>query len=393
MNGRRLVEFARATLIAAALALPTAQPAARVLEPRATLTTATGSLEAALEIDGKSRGYLRITDASGSVVQRTKLVTHRQVLPLLIDRRLSPLWPALLDWAGPSLERLRARMLADSEAAFARGKKAYGEEIAPFLTGKAGAIGERAVLLFVTGSPDRAIAMLQDATAGWDRARSWDKDEQGLLLNMLGSLLSQRGRTEEADRVFASAPEQLGPGSHLLNTMATHGFLLAEAGLYQQALDVVDATAAQYKAKAKTINGMLRTIPGSERYFAATRGCALSGLGRLGEAEAALKPVLATGEPRSLLWKVEESNSEIRIRTFLCLKDADRLAQEIVKSVAAAPVAPAAVMFLQPRYSRPGVDTTVWASVRADPRMVAALTPIARPLPPELVPALNDWAD
>jgi tetratricopeptide (TPR) repeat protein len=379
-------------LVAAALVLPTAHPAAKVLEPRATLTTPTGRLEAALEVDGKGRGYLRITDPSGSVVECTKLVTHHQVLPFLIDRRLSPLWPALLDWAGHSLDKLRSRMLADSEAAFARSKKAYGEEIAPFLTGKAGAIGERAVLLFMTGSPDQAIDNLRDATGGWSGTRSWDNYEQGLLLNMLGSLLSQRGRTEEADRVLASVPEQLGPGSHLLNTMATHGFILAEAGRYQQALDVVNATAAQYRAKAKTIDGILRTIPGSERYFAATRGCALSGLGRQNEAEAALKPVLATSEPKSLLWKVEESNSEIRIRTFLCLRDSDRLAQKIVNSVAAAPVAPAAVMFLQPRYSRPGTATAVLASVRADPRIAEFLTPIARPLPPELVPALNDWA-
>jgi hypothetical protein len=38
------------------------------------------------------------------------------------------------------------------------------------------------------------------------------------------------------------------------------------------------------------------------------------------------------------------------------------------------------------------MNRTVLSGARRDPKVVTALTPITRPLPPELVPALNDWA-
>ena len=133
------------------------------------------NLKARLEVDKKNRGYLRVTDPGGRVVKRVKLVTHQQVLPLLIDRRLEPLWPDLLEWAGPSLERLRARMLADSDAAFARGDKAYGEEVAVYAFGKAGTVQERAMLLAITGTPERAVALLRDAISRWPTEKAWDR--------------------------------------------------------------------------------------------------------------------------------------------------------------------------------------------------------------------------
>jgi tetratricopeptide (TPR) repeat protein len=392
MNGSGLARFAHAMLVAAALVLPTAHPAAKVLELRATVTTPTGRLEAALEVDGKGRGYLRITDPSGSVVERTKLVTHHQVLPLLIDRRLSPLWPALLDWAGPSLDKLRSRMLADSEAAFARDKKAYGDDVVAYVEGSAGSLEKRAVLLNLTGSPERAIALLQEATSNWPATRKRGETDQGMLLSMLAGQLFEQGKVDEADRVLTGAPEQLGSVSHLLNTMATHGLMLAEAGRYQQALGVVDATAGQYRSYARSLIGMLSTIPGTQRYFAVTRSCALAGLGRAAEAQAALKPVLGDPEPTSLVHKVPASNSELRLRAFSCLRDPAAFAAAAVQNVTEDSVAPAALVLLQPEYRRGSMNRTVLSGARRDPKVVTALTPITRPLPPELVPALNDWA-
>jgi hypothetical protein len=174
MNGKRLVEFARATLIAAALALPTAQPAASVLEPRATLTTATGSLKAALEIDGKSRGYLRITDASGSVVERPSSS------PIARCSRSDrpPLVAAMAGAAG--LGGAVAGAAARSDAGRQRsgvcaGQEAYGEEIALSLTGKAGAAGERAYLLFVTGCPIEPSPCCRMRPPVGPQRGSWDQ--------------------------------------------------------------------------------------------------------------------------------------------------------------------------------------------------------------------------
>ncbi|HEX8256928.1 MAG TPA: hypothetical protein VF589_04795, partial [Allosphingosinicella sp.] len=43
-------------------------------------------------------------------------------LSLLADRRVEPLWPAILAWTGPTMERLRDRRLAAARAEVAGGR-------------------------------------------------------------------------------------------------------------------------------------------------------------------------------------------------------------------------------------------------------------------------------
>jgi tetratricopeptide (TPR) repeat protein len=261
------------------------------------------------------------------------------------------------------------------------------------MSGEAAMYQERARLLARVGRSAEAITLLRKVTEEWTPGKAWGRNEQGMLVTSLADLLVAQGRLEEADRLLVAAPQRLGPGSHLLNIMATHAFILADGGRYREALAIVEATAQQYEATSKTIGGMLNTIPGSERYFAGIRGCALAGLGRKAEAEAALVPVLGTKEPGSLLYRVPESNGEVRLRIYACLRDRAAYAREIVASITADPAGPTTLALMQPAVKTALVDPALLAATRSDPQVVAALSPTARLLPPELVPALNNWAN
>lgn len=365
---------------------------AQAAEPqavRSTILSGKGPLTVELVIDKRERATLRATGADGKKVKEIKLVTPAEVLPLLVDRRLAFLWPTLTNWAGPSLERLSARVLADSDAAFARGKKAYGNDVLPYWSGKAGARYERVLLLLQTGRAEQGLALLQQTVAKWTPQNSWDCDEQGGLINSLAGRLAERGRVDEADRLLAAAPQTLGPGSHLLSAMTSRGLILAHSGRYQEALTAADAASQAYEAYAKSIGGMLRTIPGSERYFAAIRGCALAGLGRTAEAQAALVPVLGAREPGSLLHEVPETNNEIRLRTYACLRDRPAFAREIVANIESDPIAPIGLVLMQPDVNSGYIDPALLNATRSDPQVVAALSSIVRSLPSEFVPLLR----
>ena len=392
MIGVRQLLGLAATLVTAAGA--TAAVQAAPVRIAGSIAGPHGPISVELAIDGSDGAVLRTTQPGrDGLVDRERLVSPDKVVPLLIDRRLAFLWPALIEWGGPGLERLRQRMLADSAAAFAKGKTAYGSTIVQGMTSRVAAYQERAFLLRAAGERERAIALLREATDDWVSAKKWGRIEQSILLVALANLIAQEERTEDADRLLAEAEGRLGPGIHLLNILVNRASILTRSGRYREALEIADSGAERYTAHAKTIGGTLTTVPGSQRYFASIKACALAGLGRAAEAREALAPALADREPRSLVLKVAQSNSEVRMSAFLCMRDRNALASEVVANVAADPIMPAAFVLMQPAVKLPLTDHAFLAEVRGDPQVIAALRDVARPLPPELVPALNDWRD
>jgi hypothetical protein len=209
--------------------------------------------------------------------------------------------------------------------------------------------------------------MLQDATAGGAAARVvGSMTEQGLLLNMLAVCCRSAEGRRRLTAYSQAPPSSLGQVRTCSIRWRPTAIMLAEVGSVSAGARRRGRDRGAVQGKGRNDGRHAAHDPRFGAVLRGDSGLRLVGSGASGEAEAALKPVLATGEPRSLLWKVEESNSEIRIRTFLCLKDADGLAQEIVKTMAAAHVAPAAVCSCSRLLTTRGGHGRV-ASVRARP--------------------------
>lgn len=386
--------------LASATGAVAAEPGASEVKARGVVAGAEGPLTVELLIDRRShatlrllRGDARAPEAPPRELKRSPLPTSAEVIPLLADQRLSFLWPALTEWAGPSLERLRRQMLEESELAFQRNRTVFGHALAGSLSGKAAAYAERAVLLSRAGQLEAAIAVLKQAVDRWLSEKGWGRTEQSILVAILSGRLAEAGRTDDALRLLRSAEEQVGPGSPMLNLIVNRASLLARSGRYAEALEVIDPGAQRYAAYKKTIGGWISAAPGGERYFAASKACALTGMGRAAEAKDALAPALAPTEPHSLLWDIAETNSEVRIRAYLCMHDSQALAAEMAVNVAATPVAPAAVVLMQPAAQALPEEARTLDEVRRDPRALAAVRDVMRPLPAELAPALNGWRE
>jgi hypothetical protein len=331
------------------------------------------------------RAILVIEPEAGLPVT-TRLDSPDRVLALLADTRAAPLWPELIKWAGPSLERLRERRLAAAEEAWRQGRIAY-----PLKSTAESAAAARTTALFQyagaleeAGEGAKAQALLREHLAALPLKTAEQRFQWSLAAISLANSLYRTGDVKGAVAVSEHAQAVLGDSPFALNPAVNRAAYLAETGSYAEALAGIEQAQARFE---KTTEKSDEGIAGSERQFGWIRACALAGLGRSQEAQRALAPVLTEQEPSDRDFLLE-SNFSIRFRAMRCMRDKEAVVRALVADIERAPVAPGAFLLLQPGLRRPWL-TRFWEIVRSDPRIKAATAGRMRQLPPEFEAVMN----
>ena len=378
----------RRLAIAAALVWSTSAGVAQVaLQPRpvsdkASFTIDAKPYQAAFTSTNADDGIIVAANAKG-IKTIVSLESYDEVLAALSDRRLAPLWPTILDWAGPDLGRIRTRWLAAARDKFQR-------PIEPFLRDwmsekdKAWQRRDAEVrsyrryrdyvrALFDAGDSARAFAVLDEAAAlpplvsdrGYESGRTWIA---------IANLKWKMGDVGGALAAIARGRATLGGDAYPFvgNLDANAAFYLVSSGQYQAALTLFD----QFKA-AKP-KGTMRS---GELEWSGIQACALSGLGRAADATKAwrrLYDAAATGA-KSLERTIFCSSAPMMtIRYFNRL-----LADQHLLNIPA--------LRLQPDRHGPQIEQSAVESVRRDAAVSALFHATQRDLPAALWPALNEW--
>jgi hypothetical protein len=314
------------------------------------------------------------------------------VLALLADKHWQFLWQPLTDWAGPTLEPMRDRMLERLRRANAAGFPQFG----------AGDTGESAVgyktqaLLQLTaflsrvGRGAEAEALLQERLAAMplkltssSRVFEWQAVAQAIAYS----------RANRGD--FAGAIEQeemiertLRGHTYALNATINRAAHLVRSGRYQNALDALSLVDKALAAELETTGKNKDVVPGSNRQFAWIRSCALEGLGRHQEAEVAFAPLNDDDEIKDRGFVIESTES-LRFRGHVCMRDVSWLKPHLANELKDDLTVQAALMF-QPEFKVRVYETT-WESLRADPELTRLASERTRELPHAMAAALNGW--
>ena len=335
-------------------------------------------------------GLLRLRRENGYVLQVVELNEPLLVLRVLADQRMAALWPAILDWAGPGLEKI-----ADAAALRARAAWRLGYEVEPKNTAESSVRAPtRALLqysntLLASGRRDEAAALLRGTLAEPLRRGNWAAAERAMLRLRLANLLSNSGDTENALAELARGEAEAKGTAYAINFMVNRAAFLAEAGRYAESLTAVERGSAAFHGK---ISGGGERIEGSDRFFDWIRACALKGLGRTAEAEALAARVRAAPPPVGDGFVVQ-SNLGVNFRADRCLGDHEGLVRDMLEAMDGPALASSAWLVMQPAYRDERRDAPLLEAMRRDPRVIAALAGRMRVLPPELVPALKQWRD
>lgn len=357
-----------------------AEPAQGGIRTLATISFAGGGRIAAADLIfvPDDRLFLRTRDAAGGKIKGIEIATVDAALEVLADRRLAPFWPALLEFAGPDLARLRDRSLARTEAGTRLGMPQASattmRELA-LAEGWALAAIQRLEAMVQAGRFDEGMSEAKAALAAAS-ARSEDSS-RFMLRSSLAWYLAGRDRTDEGLAVLEQGEKNLRVPLYAVNYWLTRAAILAGAGRYGESLALADATIARIGKRR-----MGDIYWDAHFHFAWIRACALKGLGRGAEA-ASLLPAIAAADAEL---------APHRLRAYACLGDESALAAELVRQLGDEEMPASAAWLLQRVGSsrEPGSEIFRRAASRADVR--AAFDARARTLPAELGPAMRHWS-
>lgn len=377
-----------------ATARPVVDPA-RVSDPAlrvsGTVTAGVDSFAVALFIKGEV-AEVRVRRARDGEEQRFPVTEPASALLILADQRLAFLWPALTAWAGPSLEGLRARALANIRRRWQDGwSAAPGSPTESSVRPRTRALLQYARALWSLGQRDEANGLLRARLAANERSSDWDRAEYSMVTVVLANQLYADDDAPAADALHKETERALAGTGYAINATINRAILAVEQGRYAEGLALVDDAFAAFQVVAgKTRVDKGEAIPGSLRQFAWIKSCALHGLGRASEAVVWMRPVMAEAEPRGGGF-ILNSNSSVRVRAFMCMHDAGAVADEMVKRIEDTSLSPNELVTLQPTFHRARWNPATLAAVRADPRVQAALAGRMHVLAPELALAVNGW--
>ena len=342
--------------------------------------------------------YLVIDPAYAGVIATEKgvflggwpLSTPSEVLRVLADRRLAFMWPALEAWAGPGLEPMRARMLADAQARFRNGAPRPAQGTAESSVRPATrALLQLASELDGAGRTAEAIALLRDRLAKPPGKGDWQQSEFAMISLRLATIHYGRGNMAGAIEALQAAGQGLPESRYSLNFDVNRASYLVQGGQYAAGLELIDRTLARYAGELgeKWTPGEDQ-VPGSMREFALIRACALKGLDRRQEAKAELDALLSAPEPSDPVF-VLTNNATLRFRALLCQRDVEALASFVADALNGPAVADGLMLWLQRDFETPHLEPALVQAVRAHPKVTAAAAARVRPLPPELSAVLN----
>jgi hypothetical protein len=361
-------------------------PLAGYVKASSWVSTKKGPTFVELLIDPHSAA-LRLRTATNQAPDLRILDSPTEVLKLLADKRMEFLWQPLSDWAGPTLEKMRDEQIARLRAAAARGEA----DLPPSTTGestvrpKIRALLQLADFLIDVGQCDEAERMLQQqlATMKVRSDSSWNAIEWFSVAAWIAS--ARLGRDDFAGAIaqYAFIEQSLGNSPFAQNATINRASLLARSGRYADALAAIEPLWVRWSREQPELK-----VGGSERQFAWIRACALEGLGRHAEAEAAFKPVAEATDTRDPHFVIDSDDS-LRLKGRVCLKQTAAVGDLIATQLQDG-LSPWALLLFQPAY-RPTQNVELWEKIRSDPRLAKLASERMRVLPPELTPALNGW--
>jgi tetratricopeptide (TPR) repeat protein len=307
-------------------------------------------------------------------------------LTILADPRFETLWPGLLEWAGDDFSNARA--IESRKLPLAT----VSRNLDLMQRGKNADIFQKSRNLIRLGYYDQAMALVDKELIRYPGNKpklsynaQWDWYS---LVLLRANILGKKGRLDEAISILKSfLNEPLVLDEIKLNIEVNYAARLAETGEFSDALDVITSAEDKFSNQQDT----RIKVAGSDREFYWIRACALNGLGKTAQAQKIADEISdANLQPVSVYSSLTPLDS-INVRLALCMNDADRLAQIILKIQEKSPYSTSALILLQPNFSFSdyGRKETL-VKLRTDPRMQALLLKI-RPLPDKLVPAMNQW--
>ncbi len=340
------------------------------------------------------RALLAVRSLSAARPQVYRIDDPGAAALVLADRRLAFAWPTLIDWAGSSLDKLRAQKLAETRAAFARGGDARADSATTpesSVRPRTRALLQHSSQLWHLGYCDEARRLLEAELAGNRRKSEWEKAEFAMVTISLATKLNNSGDHAAALALYDTVGRM--ESSYAINAEVNRAAILAETGQYIDALALIERSYAAYTAApdGKFGHGHEK-VPGSDRQFGWIRACALHGLGRTAEARDAVAGLFAEVDPDGKGFTVT-SNSSLRLRARLCMRDVEGAVTDLIAAHGKAKVSSELIYLLQPALLPPGnVDQAIWMKVRGDPRLQALIADTMRVLPRELASALNGWS-
>jgi len=335
-------------------------------------------------VDGKLAA-LRLRDRMTGVQNILPLSSPADFLGLLADRKVDFLWPAIAEWVGPSMERLRSNLLEAAKQGYdSRSPVFFANNTAEsVMRAPARAVSQYARALERTGDGAAAVDVLRREASTRDLKTDWGRGEYSVLWAQMAGVLHTRGQSDAALAELSTGLAALGGSRYAGNLAITRAAVLAESGRYEEALVAINQLGKEYK---KTRG----KVAGSDRQFAWIRACALQGLGRTADAKRAFPDLQNRPEPVDKDWIVP-ANASIQIRALTCLGDVEGLVMASIAELEGGRLTPRALLLLQPDYAMTEGGRRVWAEARRDPRLIAAAQGRFRQLPPEYAPALRSW--
>ena len=296
------------------------------------------------------------TDDAQAIVPN--ILNPAVLLHLGIDRRYTALWPAIERQLGPASKTASEAYVT---AARARFDKAPTSLIARLGFAQALNIAARepeAIVVANAATPPEALAVLTDREV-------W-------LVNLHAALLGDAGKIDEALARIAALTATPGAARPGMAATVINEVLLAQSlGRAKTALTLAETAAAR-----PALNGFARL------YLAQAQACALTDLGRKGEAATAAAPLIA--EP--------EANDDAFLAAMICLGRTDAAAAAIVKRLASADDRGAMLFELQPFLindrptPRDVQQRAALRALKARPDVKAAFLQAGRDLPAAVAP-------
>lgn len=334
----------------------------------------------------------KLTLQSGGASQTVEIKSLQDTLALLADRQLSAVWPEIMAWAGPGLEKLRDSSISAAQAIYAKGRikdaeTGLGSIVRPELRGTF----LLADALLNAGRVDEATRLIEAAHGPAPRKDRWGPLEWTATSIWLSKAQQVQGNVSAAIAILEASIVPMGADRTKINLEVNRAALLLEVDRAAEALTMIESVQANFAAPG--MGGLFTSNPrvgGSDRQFAWIRSCALTKLGRATEAAEAAAPLNSSVEPKEKRLVIEPT-IRLRARWARCTGNVGAAAQAYAEALRAEPVGGEALLELQPTLNHPTFDQVFLEKVRQDPNLSAVLANRWRPLPENLVPALNGW--
>lgn len=281
-----------------------------------------------------------------------------QIENLLIQKRLSGLWPRLEAIAGPRLEKVRAASAATAERAYAAAPDDH-EKLQNLVNA-----------LRRSGRFSDAVAFRSKLPATREAMAKAD-DQLGWAVNNVALALGEVGRADEADQLFAMLNDvPMENGGWRVNMKINRLELLVSDGRFEAALPLLAATEASAKADGNEYAQQLVRRMGY---------CIMSGLGRKDEAARLLPEMI----------KHAKDAPGPTIDGLVCAGELDQAEKLALESLQKPEFESDFLRSLQARpltSDDPSVWAQGWRELRARPAIAREFERLGRDMPEILVP-------